>query len=299
MREEFAREFPGAARALERTWDRVSGPRPILGGEPVVWATISGIGAGFLVGFVVQTVVGLTNETLQALRAPTPFALFPLVTIAGIATAAAVALRAGGPIALALYLAYLVLGIVLGIPGQITSCERFHNLLDAGRDRCTPVGFLISLWPQLVGIGLGAALSRTLTTRGSGVNSLLRIAGALALALFVVSSIWRATIAQTTSASTSALTIAAGTVAAAVAAGAMAAQLPRSIRNAAIVAVISLLPWLTLQLPLGLRSFGPTVSDEIVAAIIVSVAVQPISAVFLVLSAVVAARRRFIPRGAE
>jgi hypothetical protein len=296
MREGFARELPEAGRAVAWTRARI---RPWA--EPVVWGAISGIGAGFIVGDVGQALVGVANQALQSATGPSrpsPFTLFPLVTIAGSAAAAAVALAAGGPIALALELAYNALGIALRIPGVMTFCERSGGTFpdQLGPDQCTAFGFVASQWPQLIGIGLGIALARTMVTRGDGINSLLRIAGGLAVALTVMSQVWAATVAQTASALTSGLTLAAGMAAAAVVAGAIAAQLPRGIRNAAIVAGFWLLPWLTLQVPLGLQSLGPTVPTEFIAAIVITMVAPPIAAALMVLSAAVASRTRFIPR---
>jgi len=118
----------------------------------------------------------------------TSFALFPLATITGSAALAVVALGAGGAAALAIALGYIALGIALRIPGLMTFCERSgagQNLLVS--DQCSAIGFLASLWPQLVGVGLGIALARLITSRGTGVNSLQRIAGALAIALTIAS----------------------------------------------------------------------------------------------------------------
>src|SRR6266566_1990638 len=268
MREGLAREFPGALRAVAWTRARV-GRRLVLWDEPVVWATISGIGAGFLVAAV-----------------------------------AAVALGAGGLAALVLDVVYVAAGIALRVPGAITFCERSGGANPfPGPDQCTAVGFLASLWPQFVGIGLGIVLARTsLITRGEGTNSLLRVAGALALALFVVTAAWGIAVAQSASAaetaggSTSALTIAAGIAAAAVAAGALAAQLPRGVRNAAIVAAVWLVPWFALQVPFASRSLTESMAAENVIAIVTSIVIEPIAAAFLVLSAAVASRARFIPR---
>jgi hypothetical protein len=269
-----------------------------------MWATISGIGAGFLVASVAQAMVGLANQAIEALRAPTPFPLFPAVTIAGSAAAAAVALGAGGLAALVLDLVYVAVGLALRVPGLITACDRSGGLLPfPGPDLCTAVGFLASLWPQFVGIGLGIVLARTsLATRGDGTNSVLRVAGALAIALFVVSEAWAIAIAragyaaETAGALTSTLTIAAGIVAAAVAAGVLAAQFRRAVRNAAIVAAIWLVPWLAVQLPYASRSLIGTIAAENVVPIVTSIVIEPIAAAFLVLSAAVAARSRFIPR---
>lgn len=292
MREGLAREFPAAVRAAAWTRARL-GPHT----EPVLWAAISGIGAGFLVSDVAQALVGLANQAVVAARSELPFPLFPLVTIMGSAAAAAVALGAGGPTALVLELSYVALGIALRIRGVMSFCERTGggpNLL--GTDQCTGVSFLTSLWPQLVGIGLGIAVARAIATRGTGINSLLRIAGSLAIALTVLSQVWSATFAPAPNTLANALTSAAGIAAAAVAAGVVAAQLPRGVRNATVVAAIWLLPWLALQLPLGLQSLGPSVPPDFVGAITITIAIPPIAAAFLVLSAAVASRARFIPR---
>jgi hypothetical protein len=293
MRDGLAREFPEAGRAVAWTRARI-GPWT----EPVVWAAISGIGAGFLASDIAQSLVGLTSQALLAARTELPFALFPVATIGATAAAAAVALEAGGAIALALVFAYSTLGIALRIPGVMTFCERsggaFPHQLDL--DQCTAFGFLASLWPQFVGIGVGIAIARAITTRGSGTNSLLRIAGSLGIALTVMSQVWAATVAQSTNALASGLTIAAGMAAAAVAAGVVAAELPRGVRNAAIVGAIWLLPWLTLQLPLALQSIGPSVPSDVVGAIATTIVAPPIAAAFLVLSAAIASRARFVPR---
>jgi hypothetical protein len=297
MREGLAREFPEAVRAAAWTRGRIATPVE-LRGEQVLWATISAIGVGFLVSTVAQALAGLTVDLLQLLKNPLPlFTFAPLVTIVGISAAVAVALRVGGPVAFALYLGYIALGLALGIPGLMTFCERSGGRLGfPDLSQCTMTGYLASLWPQLVAIGLGAFLTRAITTRGDGINSLLRVAGAYAIALFVMSHIWASTVSQATSSQTSALTIAAGMVAAAVAAGVVAAQLPRGIRNSLIVAAISILPWLS-QLPLTLTNLG-NVPAEFAGPMVVTLVLPPITALFLVLSAAVASRARFIPRAA-
>jgi hypothetical protein len=299
MREGLAREFPDAVRAAAWTRSRAGGRRPALWTEPVLWATISAIGAGFLVSFVAQALVGLASEALQALRGPAPFTLFPMVRIAATAAASAVALRVGGIAALALYLAYIALDAALHIPGVVTFCERSGGagfVVLAGPNQCTPAGFLISFWPHAIGIGLGILVARAMAARGEGINPLLRVAGGYAVAQFVVVQVWAAAVAQTASPLTSGLTLAAGTATAAAAAGVIAAQLPRGIRSAAIVAGISLLPWITTQIPNGLRSLGTTVPAEFVGSMVITILIQPVAAAFLVLSAAITSRARFIPR---
>ena len=300
MREDLARGFPEAGRASTSMRARIDGLRSVFWNEPITWAAVSGIGAGFLVTAVAQAVVGLANQAFQALGGPLPFTLFSLTAIAATAAATAVTLGIGGIVAFALYLGYLAFGVALGIPGVMAFCERSGGVAFplALPDQCTPLGFVTSLWPQLVGIGLGIALSRAIAARGAGINSLLRIAGGYAIAQFVMSQVWSATVAQTATPLASGLTFGAGLAAAAVAAGALAAQLPRGIRNAGIVGGIPLVPWLTLQIPLGLQSLEPTLPAEFVGPIVLTMAMPPIAVACLVLSAAITSRARFIPRDA-
>ncbi|MEP6693886.1 MAG: hypothetical protein ABJB39_04525 [Chloroflexota bacterium] len=293
MRDSLSREFPEALQAFAWTRARVKGG--LMWGEPAVWGAISGIGAGFLVAAVTQALVGLTGDAYEAFRGSPPIALYPLITLAGTTAAAAVALRAGGAIALAFYVSYVALGVAFSIPGLLLFCERSGGPLVAG-DRCAPVGFLTTLWPQLIGLGVGIAVARAITTRGDGINSLLRIAGAWAIAVFVATQLWAATVAQTATPLASVLSIAAGSAAAAVAAGVVAAQLPQGVRNAVIVTGIRLIPWAVTQLPLAFADLAPTAPADNAAVIIVSVVLTPLAAVLLVLAALITSRARFIPR---
>jgi hypothetical protein len=298
MREDLAREFPQVARAASVTWARVRARRPVLWSEAVLWATLSGIGAGFLASDVAEFLAAVAVHILNPLMAGLGFAtLLPVVAIAGTAVGAAVSLGVGGPIALALYVAYLGLGVMARLQGLAVFCERAGGGLGPSEpSMCTATDFALPLWPQVVGIGVGLALARAIMTRGAGNNSLLRIAGAYAVALFVVSQVWAAAVAQTASTLTSALTLSAGTAAAAAAAGAVAAQLPGSVRNALIVASVSLLPWVAVHLPLTLQSTGQSLSAESVAVLLIGTLARPIASAILVLSAAVTKRNRFVPR---
>src|SRR4030088_5380 len=126
MREGLAREFPEAVRAFAWTRARMA----LFRRESVLWATVSAIGAGFLVSAVTRFVVGLGIAVLlPAGVTTTPTLAWPPV-ILGTAAAVAVALRAGGALSLTLYLMYLALDVALRIPAVITFCERsgFPNL---------------------------------------------------------------------------------------------------------------------------------------------------------------------------
>lgn len=290
MREDLARELPEAQHGF--AWIRA---RIRVWNEPIVWASVSGIGAGFLVGLLTQALVGLAREVSLAYNAPLPLTLFPVVTITGSAAAAAVALRSGGPVALALYVAYVSAGVALSLPGLMFFCERSGGTFPSpGPDQCTLMGFVAALWPQLIGLGLGVALAQVVRARGDGVNSLYRVAGAVALAQAVVALVSGALAVPATAASQSTWIVAAAFAAGVIAGGVLAAQLRGGIRSAATVAAIWLLPWFTTQVPFAARLSGP-IPPENVLPIVASIVLVPIAAALLVLTAAIASRTRFTP----
>jgi hypothetical protein len=305
MREGLAREFPEAVRGVGWVRGRIGGRRGLLRSEPVLWGTISAIGAGFLVSSIARALVGLASEGALALRADPQFALFPLITVAETAAAAAVGMAVAGPAALVMYLLFKTLELAPRIPSMMLFCERSGGVFPApGPDLCSAAGFVTSLWPMFVGIGVGLVIARAVTTRSSGVNAVLRVAGVLAVALFLVSVAWTVNAAQAgyvavsdpNDAIDSGLALGAGTVAAAVAAGVIAAHLPRGIRSAALVALIWMLPWFATQPFYASRAFTGLMPPEHVAPIVAGIVTKPLAVAFLLFSAAIATRNRFIPR---
>lgn len=303
MRDGLAREFPEAVRALAWSRRRLLTRVSTLRRESVVWGTVSAIGAGFLVSSAAQFLVGLGFLVLRTFDITTPFTLGWVQMLLGTAAAVAVALRVGGALSLALYLAYVAVVTALQIPGVVTFCERsgFGNLL--AYEGCTPLGFLAAQWAKWCGVGLGLLLSRAIASRDEGQNLTLRVAGAYTIAWSLVVGSLAVTLAQAgdaTSALNASLAISALTVAAALAAGVVAALSGHRVRTAAVVAVILVLPWLTVHLPLLISQIAMAAqsekSSEFLPAMLIGAFSTPIAAVSLVLTAVVADRHRFIPR---
>jgi len=300
MREDLAREFPEAVRALNWTRTRMPARTAMFRREPVLWGTVSAIGAGFLVSAVTQFLVGISFDLVRLfdVRATT-LTLGWLPGLLGTAAAVAVALRVGGKISLALYLAYVAVGLATRIPGTIAFCERsgFGNLL--AYQQCSPLGFLAAQWTLWTGIGTGLLLSRAIVARDEGANRTLRVAGAYSVAWSGVLNAWGLTTVQQgdpASALNASLTISMLTVAAGVAAGVVAGSSARRLRTAAIVAVAIVLPW-TAMLPFQVSQLG-SLPAEFVAGMLIGTFSTPVAAVALVLTAVLADRRRFIPREA-
>jgi hypothetical protein len=299
MREGLAREFPGAVRAL--TWTRTS----MFKREPPLWATVSAIGAGFLVTTLAQVLVRLGVFVFDAFGGrPAPFTLAWLPALLGTTAAVAIALRAGGRLSVALYLVYITIDIALHIPGAVTFCERSGAGVNPfAPDICTPLGFLASYWVRWSGIGLGLLLSQAMATPDAGRNFVWRVAGTYAAVWSIAVGVWSASVihqADAAGALTSSLMFSVLAVAAGVAAGVVAARSDHRVRAGSVVALFLLVPWLTVQVPLLVsqiaRSAESPAPPEFLPAIIVGALTQPIAAAVLVLAAAVTDRQRFVPR---
>jgi hypothetical protein len=295
MREGLAREIPEAVRAFAWTRAQLPARMGLFSHEPVLWATVSAIGAGFLAAGLTQFLLGLVFDVLEAFRVNATVMPVWIPLIVGTSAAVAVALRAGGARSLTLYLIYLALDLAVRIPGVMTFCERSGGQSLTAPSLCTPAAFLAAQWPLWTGIGVGLLLSRTITAEGEGTNRTLRVAGAYAVAMSIMVQVWAATIAQGGDAMNSSLALSALTVAAAVVAGVVAGLSEHRLRAASIVALFLLLPWLTVQLPYLLREVG-RLSPEFVPPFLVAVLGTPIAAIALIVAAVVSDRHRFIPR---
>lgn len=167
LREGLRREIPEVFEWASRL------RRPRIAREPLAWATLSAIGAALLVDFLLLVLFSGIGRVVD-LRLPIP--PFQIRDILGSAAAVAVALRAGGPRALLLYLAYLVLTMLVGLPGTLGLCERLGERLGGQMDFCTVEGYLLGRWPDVVGLAIGALAARGLGPR-RGTNTLLSAAG--------------------------------------------------------------------------------------------------------------------------
>lgn len=296
MREGLAREFPEAVRALAWTRTRVQERAAMFKREPALWATVSAIGAGFVVSAVTQFAVGLSFFVVRLSYVTSTLTLGWLSPLLGTAAAVAVALRVGGPVSLALYLVYFAVDLAARIPSLIVFCERSGPGNILAYDGCTPLGFIAARWAQWCGIGLGLLLSRMIGARSEGANNSLRVAGAYAVAWTVVLDMWSTSVVRAgpAGALSASFTISVLTVAAAVAAGVVAGTLDRRLRTALIVAVVLVLPW-SAQLTFLIPQLA-TAPPEFAPSMLVGLFSTPVAAVALVLSAAVTDRRRFIPR---
>jgi hypothetical protein len=162
-----------------------------------MWAVVAAFGAGFFVSAVVTIIFSLLFRATTR-DTPLPNA-FELARITGTAAALAVAWIAGGRSAVAGYVGIVALERLLGLPSQLRFCDAYGsdpNLAAGGA--CTIGGYVIALWPQLLGAALAFALVRWMGA-GSGVrNPTLEAAGAFVVVQGVGGSVLNAVLGPAT-----------------------------------------------------------------------------------------------------
>jgi len=173
MLDGLRREFPEVitfARAL---------PHPRVARASPFWSMMAAFGAGFFASGIVTILVSLLFR-LTTRETPLP-APFELAGLAGTAAALAVAWVGGGRTTVAGYLGVLALERLLGLPGQLRFCGEFGGFAVLGGQLCSVGGYLIALWPQLLGVAVAIALARWLRTGPGDRNPTLEAAGIYAL----------------------------------------------------------------------------------------------------------------------
>ncbi len=154
------------------------------------WAFLSAAGAGFIVGGIVGLCLFVAAPVVFSPTEPRPSWLTYSVitqTAASIAVGA-VAMRSGGPAALALYVLYQVVLIVAGFPARQRSCS-FVN--PARPQTCDIAGLIVDRWPMWLALAIGAAGSPwLLRARDLRANQLLRGAGVFVVGLTLATTLY-------------------------------------------------------------------------------------------------------------
>lgn len=220
--------------------------------ESVLPATLAGFGASFFAGALGLTALAIVRFTLtQTYDLPS---INPLVKLVATTVGMAVALRAGGPRAAALFFGWTVVGLLLPLPGLTTFCSRITP--DGTAPECTVSGFLLSAWPRWAGLAIGVAVAPQLLRTSRGENVTLHAAGFIALGTSVTSV--ALAIAQPSGALEYALVVELLVIALALAfafiAGWAVGRSPDRRRALIVLCVALLLPAMLVQLPLTLAS---------------------------------------------
>ena len=106
-----------------------------------------------------------------------------MVTVASHVVLGAVLVRAGGPRALLVYLAYVLVGIAISLFQITLFCDRSGN---DGSCRVPLLYIAAGRAPQWIGVAIGAILSRWVGSRGAGENATLRGAGAFSFSFLLL-----------------------------------------------------------------------------------------------------------------
>jgi hypothetical protein len=165
------REFPEAFAVARRV------PSPRFARASTMWAVAAAFGAEFFVSAVFTILFSLLfRSTTREVPLPAPF---ELARLASTAAALAVAWIAGGRSAVAGYVGIIVLERLLGLSTQMRFCTGIGS--GQGFAACSVGGYLLALWPQLLGAALAFALVRWLRAGEGDRNPTLEAAGVLVI----------------------------------------------------------------------------------------------------------------------
>jgi len=169
MLDGLQREFPEVVILARRV------PHPRVARAPILWSVMAAFGAAFFASAIVTIPLSiLFRATTRESPLPTPF---EIAGVAGTAAALAVAWLGGGRIALATYIGFVVFERLLGVPGQLRFCGQFGAHPGFADRICSLGGYVIALWPQLLGVALAFALVRWLRFGQGDRNPTLEAAG--------------------------------------------------------------------------------------------------------------------------
>jgi len=171
------REFPQAFELARRV------PNPRFAAASPLWAVLAGFGTGF---FVAAALFVVLNMAARLLGAPLVW-VGGVATIGATATASSVAYAVGGRGAVIVYAGILIIERLLGLPGLM----RFCLAIVGDAPICSPFSYILSLWPEAVGIALAYWLVRVrwIRTADGDRNPLVEAAGALAVTQGVAAAI--------------------------------------------------------------------------------------------------------------
>jgi len=166
------REFPEVVALARRV------PSPRFAQASPMWAVLAAFGAAFFVSAGVTILFSLLLRLIiRDAPFPAPFpAPFELARLASTAAALAVAWIAGRRIAVGGYVGIVVLERLLGLPSQLRFCGLYSDP-NLAATLCSVGGYVIALWPQLLGSALAFALVRWLRAGAGDRNPTLEGAG--------------------------------------------------------------------------------------------------------------------------
>ena len=246
-------EFPRVTALARRI------PNPTVSRAPLLWAILAAFGAALFVGAAVTVLFSLLYRLFSIPSdawLPRPFQLSAIATIA---TALAVASISGGRQAVAAWAAIILFERFVSLWGL----GKFCGTISPAPPLCSPIGYVLGLWPDVLGVALGLRLVRWFRVGAGSANPVLEAAGALAVIYGLLAAAQSVLTVSTSSFEAGLLGIAAAVTAGVACGLVLLARVPaaRQWRTLGIVALGVTGPWLLVSLPAYLESVG--IADKI------------------------------------
>jgi len=229
-------------------------PNPHVARAEVMWSVLAAFGAALFVGAAVTVLFSLLYRLLSIpgdAWLPRPFQLSAIATIA---TALAVAWVSGGRQAVAVWAAIVLFEHLVALWGL----GKFCGTISPAPPLCSPLGYVLGLWPEVLGVALGYRLMAWFRVSAGSGNPVLEAAGALAV-IYGLLAAAQSLLAVSSSSFESGLLGVGAAVTSGVACGlVLLARVPASRRRMAlgIVALGVIGPWVLVSVPAFLESVG-------------------------------------------
>jgi len=177
----FRSEFPGVARALGAVHS------PPIARTSIAWAFVAAAGASLVVAAVVELLVLAIAPLLfpPTREQPVLIPLRELWEAAGEIAAGAVAIRAGGIAAFALYVSFQLVLLLSSLPGVLLFCSRSPLGGQSDLRICSYADLVADRWPMWLALAIGLVAAALLRTSADGSNRFLRAAGLASISISV------------------------------------------------------------------------------------------------------------------
>ena len=229
--------------------------RPEIAVEPLWWAFLAGLGAGPVVGGIVRIAFLWLGPLLLPPTRPHPdwLSVSTVVLTITVLAVGAVLIRAGGVVAIAVYLGYELARLLAALPGRALACR--NGQVPASVTGCDYLALVTEHWVTWLGLLIGAAIGLLFVRNRDGENGLLRAAGAFSFVLVVVSTLVGLAFLGRSDAQIPMLAL--FTIANVIGGGFAGTLLARErLAAAVLLALLIVAPGVSLALPLALQSPG-------------------------------------------
>jgi hypothetical protein len=229
-------------------------PNPHVARAELMWSVLAAFGAALFIGAAVTVVFSLLYRLFSIPSdawLPRPFQLNAIATIA---TALAVAWASGGRRAVAVWAAIVLFERLVSLWGL----GQFCGTISPAPPLCSPVGYVLGLWPEVLGLALGYRLARWFRVSAGSGNPVFEAAGALAVIYGLLAAAQSLLTVSTSSFEAGVLGIAAAVTSGVALGLVLLARVPPS-RHWIVLGIVALGvigPWVLVSVPAFLESVG-------------------------------------------